>query len=530
MSRAAFGRGRKTVCLRETTVTLFDDGRRIDWRYPAQKVLSHPDGTFAFGTSGGAFLADDARSPRIVGSLKFGEFRSDHTIGIAIANGSIVCAGQWVQWWNPRTEAVINVAKLTSSAASIVDDGDGGFAVVTRGGSVLWWPYPFSSEPRMVLEERIRWYDDILPSMRELEAKVRTSGVRGAMLLDSYGLFALVSDRHACIVSATKSMMCVERIVEKDEHRVVCVGPTMVAMRGTAEDHDELFVLSAPNVHAKFPDPDGRVSDFEKEHILTRTLGACATCEDTTTLKKICQSVPLVINELAADFNAEKTVAMNQISQIIQNHRRQTPKFPLRIIPLKIPDLAMACKSEMSRGIFIKMAADIDVVAQTIMNDSAGVNIMDPILQIVARIGVFNTSCAAEIMFGDKDKDRMWHVHNMLMSELRWSIDGVPTADDVKKLDVPSLKLTFGDIRQKIIMMRKKIDDDWAHQNSPVRIRSICGDVVCTSHGAFRGNEWISRKPCVHAVSSDTSYVFFTHTGEAYALQAGEIIPTRINE
>ena len=161
MGPAVFHGDRTTLCLRGGVVTVGSDGLRIAWGFAAREVLRHPDGVFAYGPGAAAFLRDSEREPERLGDPVNGFFMNDNAAGMVLKSGSIVCAGLWVQWWKPGDGRVVNVAKLQSEALDIIDDTHGGFAVLTRGGALLWWPAPFSEEPSAVLPERAHWRDDV---------------------------------------------------------------------------------------------------------------------------------------------------------------------------------------------------------------------------------------------------------------------------------------------------------------------------------------------------------------------------------
>lgn len=70
-------------------------------------------------------------------------------------------------------ERAAGTAALQSPAVAIVDDTMGGFVIVTKGGSMQWWPFPFGTEPAAVVPERGHWSTQIPLSIREYDAKVR---------------------------------------------------------------------------------------------------------------------------------------------------------------------------------------------------------------------------------------------------------------------------------------------------------------------------------------------------------------------
>ena len=513
MSRALVDGKRTTVCLRSTVVTL-EGNRRIEWNIRCRRVLKHPLGVFAFGEGGGAFLRNDEIIPKHIGSARYGVLRTDHTCAHVLRCGSIICAGEWIQWWDPSVEdgRVLNVEKLPSPAVDIADDGDGGFAIVTRGGALLWWQAPLSRDPTAVLPEKAHWCNDVPNSMREYDVKVRSGGVIGVLKLNDSATFAIVGQQHVGIYKGSTKSLCVERLVENDRERVVAVGGGFVVVRGDARDR--ICTLS-DSVKSRFPDPDGRYADFEKEQLLLRAqrdVAALDLGDDPVKWKEaltaLCTAVPSItvpveIDTVANARNQQANIVA-QIGVLIDEHRRRCPSYALSLTEMPIPEYVPASVAAL-KDTYVALSEDM----RNRTRDGVGLDALR------ARVQQMRTS--------------IQDLNNTDGSADFYSMFGIPAhkvdASDLLTLGEPELKELAEQIGGAFVAPRV-VEDRFAILASvhrTLRVRSVsAGGIVCSARGLFVGGQWVSKEPCIHAAGNASShYVVFTDAGGAALLVAG---------
>lgn len=496
--------GRTTLAKNGSVVTVDPSGASFEWGLRAHTVLKHPEGVFAFGIGGAAFLRHGEKSPVAVGSLKGGVFRTDNTVGLVLGSGSILCAGNWLQWWNPAEVGTVkNATKLQSKAAEIVDDGYNGFAILTYGGGMLWWPGPIGgrTEPTAFLTEKPVWTDTVLPSMREYDMKIRSKGVVGLACLD-YGTFAVFGPQHVCMFNASSNRWCVERLCDQ-ARRIVASSNDIFVLRD-GDNADDIFVRISIKKN-QMPDQDGRYVEFEKEEILEKikvdlnvfitAIGSGAPPNDVwnTVCSRIVGVPQLSVPaNPVAPFVNDITTLVGQTQALIDSHNMRVDKFPLAFSVIGTPHVDRAAVATAEADLRL-LVADARAVALQMEDPNADVNALR-----IAANGVVQRARAWQ----SSELPRFTHV-----------IDDFGAAQML-----PEMRATVAALSKRLESHVAACERTSARIARPVRVRRVCDALACTSHGAFQVGEaqWVTRMPCVSGeVFAANHYAVLTDTGGA---------------